>query len=51
MGPAVQQAVVILAVGAAAAYLVRRAWRRARPARGPQSGGCGPDCGCGDADY
>jgi len=51
-GAAVQTAIVALVLLGAAAYLARRAWTRLRRARQPQSGGCGPNCGCGDdADY
>lgn len=43
----VQSLLVGLAMLAAAGYLARRAWRRLRRARAPQSGPCGPNCGCG----
>lgn len=33
---------------AAAAYLGRRAYKRIVAARQPQSGPCGPNCGCGE---
>lgn len=46
MGPAVQSLIVALALAGAALYLGRRAWRRVVAARKPQSGPCGPDCGC-----
>ena len=44
----IQPALVALALTAAAAYLLRRAWTRWLRARQPQSGACGPNCGCGD---
>ncbi len=47
-GAWVQTALVGLALAGAAAYLARRAWMRWVRARKPQSGRCGPDCGCGD---
>ena len=48
MGPRLQDVLVALALAGAAIYLARRAWRRVAAARRPQSGPCGPDCGCGD---
>jgi hypothetical protein len=50
-GPGVQDLIVAAALLTAAVYLGRRAWRRVAAARKPQSGPCGPDCGCGDRDH
>ncbi len=47
----VQTAIVAAILAGAAFYLARRMWRRIANARTPQSGPCGPDCGCGDSDY
>jgi uncharacterized membrane protein len=43
----VQDVLVAAIVITAALYLTRRAWMRVSAARHPQSGPCGPDCGCG----
>ena len=43
-----QNVVVGVVLLGAAVYLTRRAWKRAVAARKPQSGPCGPDCGCGE---
>jgi hypothetical protein len=51
-GTSIQSALVALALAGAAMYLARRAWVRWNRARQPQSGRCGPNCGCGDdRDY
>ncbi len=42
----VQNLLVGVALLGAAAYLARRAWKRAAAARKPPSGPCGPNCGC-----
>ncbi len=42
----IQMLVVLLVVGTAATFVVRRAWVAIAAARKPKSG-CGSDCGCG----
>jgi hypothetical protein len=44
----IQDILVGVALLGAAAYLGRRAWTRLLRARRPQSGRCGPNCGCGE---
>ncbi len=47
-GAVVQNVLVGVALLGAAGYLARRAWKRVVAARQPQSGPCGPNCGCGE---
>lgn len=47
-GAAMQNLLVAAALLGAAAYLARRAWKRVVAARKARSGGCGPDCACGE---
>jgi hypothetical protein len=44
----VQQLVVLAIVAVALAYTGRRLWRSVSAGRRRKSGGCGPDCGCGE---
>jgi hypothetical protein len=50
-GALVQNLAVALVLLGAVGYLARRIARRISAARRPQSGRCGSNCGCGDADY